>query len=92
LDTKDGEFNLGEFGIVRFEAPITFRWVLYDAKKTDLAPSADGRAEVTFKKYVAKDRHGADLSGQLYGDEDQDGQGGKKQESEGGWNLQVKLR
>ena len=66
--------------------------MLYDAKKTDLAPSADGRAEVTFKKYVAKDQHGADLSGQLYGDEDQDGQGGKKQESEGGWNLQVKLR
>ena len=37
-------------------------------------------------------RYGADLSGELYGDEDQDGQGGEKHVSEGGWNLQVMLR
>ena len=92
LDTKDGEFNLGEFGIVRFEAPITFRWVLYEPRRTDSIPGADGRAEVIFKKYLAKNRHGADLSGELYGDEDQDGQGGEKHVSEGGWNLQVMLR
>ena len=93
LDTNDGEFNLGEFGIVRFEAPITFRWVLYEPRRTD--SGADGRAEVIFKRYVAKDRHGADLtgSGELYAaDEDQDGQGRKNPESEGGWNLQVMLR
>ena len=92
LDTKDGEFNLGEFGIVRFEAPITFRWVLYEPRRTDSASGADGHAEVIFKKYVAKDRHGADLSGALYADEDQDGQGGEKHVPEGGRNLQVMLR
>ena len=91
LDTNDGEFNLGEFGIVRFEAPITFRWVLYEPRRTD--SGADGRAEVIFKRYVAKDRHGADLSGGLYAaDEDQDGQGREEHVSEGGWNLQVMLR
>jgi len=88
LDSKDGEFNLGDSGIVRFVPPITFRWVLYDARpgRTESAPSysAEGRAEVSFKSYVAKDRHGADLSGELYGDEDQDGRGGKKQQSKGG--------
>ena len=37
--------------------------------------------------------YGADLSGELYAaDEDQDGQGGEKLVSEGGWNLQVMLR
>ncbi len=37
--------------------------------------------------------YGADVSGELYpADEDQDGQGGGKPESEGGWNLQVRLR
>ena len=88
LDSKDGEFNLGDSGIVQFVPPITFRWVLYDARpgRTESAPSysAEGRAEVSFKSYVAKDRHGADLSGELYGDEDQDGRGGKKQQSKGG--------
>jgi hypothetical protein len=28
---------------------------------------------VAFKKYIAMDRHGAELSGELYGDEDQPG-------------------
>jgi hypothetical protein len=95
LDTKDGEINLGDSGIVRFVPPITFRWVLYDARpgRMGSAPShgAEGRAEVSFKSYVAKDRHGADLSGELYSDEDQEGRGGQKQQSKGG-NLQVKLR
>jgi hypothetical protein len=91
LATNDGVFNLGEFGIVRFEAPITFRWVLYEPRRTD--SGANGRAEVIFKRYVAKDRHGADLSGGLYAaDEDQDGQGREEHVSEGGWNLQVMLR
>ena len=88
LDTKDGELNLGDSGIVRFVAPNTFRWVLYDARagrmESTLSHGAEGRAEVSFKSYVAKDRHGADLSGELYGDEDQDGRGGKKHESKGG--------
>ena len=52
--------------------------------ESTLSHGAEGRAEVSFKSYVAKDRHGADLSGELYGDEDQDGRGGKKHESKGG--------
>ena len=91
LDTKDGEFNLGEFGIVRFEAPITFRCVHYDPKRTESAPPGEGgRAEIIFKKYIAKDRHGADVTGEIYGDEDREG--GEKHEGEMTWSLQVNLK
>jgi hypothetical protein len=66
-DTESGVFNLEGSGIVEFFAPITFRWVLYNPKKS--AEHADigveGRAEIIFRKYVAKDRHGADLAGEL---------------------------
>ena len=96
LDTKDGEFNLGEFGIVRFFGPITFRLVLYDPSRnaTESGMNPDGRAEVSFKKYVAKDRHGADLTGDPY-DDDDDRHGDEGKKPEGGTNpcnLQVMRR
>jgi hypothetical protein len=60
-------FNLEGSGIVEFFAPITFRWVLYNPKKSaeDADIGVEGRAEIIFSKYVAKDRHGADLAGEL---------------------------
>ena len=92
LDTKDGEFNLGEFGKVRFEGPITFRLVLFDPKSRSQAesPGPEGRAEVVFKKYIAMDRHGAELSGELYGDEDQPGSEDEK--NDGKMTLKLKRR
>ena len=81
---QSGEFNLSEFGIVRFEAPITFRYALYDPKRTDSATGADVCAEVIFKKYVAKDRHGADLCGDVYDNEDLAGSGLGDERHEGG--------
>ena len=66
-DTESGVFNLEGSGIVEFFAPITFRWVLYNPKKSaeDADIGVEGRAEIIFSKYVAKDRHGADLAGEL---------------------------
>ena len=90
LDTKDGEFNLGEFGKVRFEGPITFRLVLFDPKSRSEATGPEGRAEVAFKKYIAMDRHGAELSGELYGDEDQPGSEDEK--NDGKMTLKLKRR
>ena len=88
--SKDGIFNLGECGIVQLLAPITFRLVLYDPRRSadDSATGVDGRAEVMFAAYVAKDRHGADLTGDLY-DEDV----GERHEGDDTtpWNL-VELR
>ena len=82
LDTYDGRFDLGQLGMVQFEAPITFRWVHYDprrsAAESRLGP--EGRSEIIFTKYVAKDRHGGELTGELY-DEENQGQG-----REGGMN------
>jgi hypothetical protein len=65
--TESGVFNLEGSGIVEFFAPITFRWVLYNPKKSaeDADIGVEGRAEIIFSKYVAKDRHGADLAGEL---------------------------
>ena len=78
MDTKDGEINLGESGKVQFVGPITFRLVLFDPKSRSESTGPEGRAEVVFKRYIAKDRHGAELSGELYGDEDQAGSGEEK--------------
>jgi hypothetical protein len=65
--TESGVYNLEGSGIVEFFAPITFRWVLYNPKKSaeDADIGVEGRAEIIFSKYVAKDRHGADLAGEL---------------------------
>ena len=90
LDTKDGEFDLGEFGKVRFEGPITFRLVLFDPKSRSESTGPEGRAEVAFKKYIAMDRHGAELSGELYGDEDQPGSEDEK--NDGKMTLKLKRR
>jgi hypothetical protein len=67
LNIDRGVFNLEGSGIVEFFAPITFRWVLYNPKKCaeDADIGAEGRAEIIFSKYVAKDRHGADLAGEI---------------------------
>ena len=66
-DTERGVFNLEGSGIIEFFAPITFRWVLYNPKKCaeDADIGVEGRAEIIFSKYVAKDRHGADLAGEI---------------------------
>ena len=65
--TDRGVFNLEGSGIIELFAPVTFRWVLYNPKKC--AEEADipveGRAEIIFSRYMAKDRHGADLAGEL---------------------------
>jgi hypothetical protein len=54
-------------------------------------PSDDsGSAEVLFKKYIAMDRHGAELSGELYGDEDQPGSEDEK--NDGKMTLKLKRR
>jgi hypothetical protein len=68
IGNDDGVFNLeGGLGIVQFFAPVTFRWVLYDPKKTkeDSTLGCLGRAEIMFKKYQAKDRHGGLIAGAL---------------------------
>ena len=90
LDTKDGEINLGESGKVQFVGPITFRLVLFDPKSRSESTGPEGRAEVVFKKYIAKDRHGAELSGELYGDEDQ--RGSEEEKNNGGMTLKFKRR
>ena len=71
MGSKDGNFNLGDSGIVQFYPPITFRFILYDPQRSAEDPSigVDGRAEVAFRTYVAKDRHGADLAGGIYDSE-----------------------
>jgi hypothetical protein len=75
LNTDRGVFNLEGSGIIEFFAPITFRWVLYNPKKCaeDADIGVDGRAEIIISKYVAKDRHGADLSGELYSENSGEG-------------------
>jgi hypothetical protein len=90
LDTQDGEFNLGESGRVRFEGPITFRLVLFDPKSRSESTGPEGRAEVVFKRYIAMDRHGAELSGELYGDEDRSG--AEDEKNDGKMTLKLKWR
>ena len=82
LETDDGQFDLGQLGMVQFKAPITFRWVHYDPRRsaTESRLGPEGRSEIIFTKYVAKDRHGGELTGELY-DEENQGQG-----REGGMN------
>jgi hypothetical protein len=82
LETDDGQFDLGKLGMVQFKAPITFRWVHYDPRRsaTESRLGPEGRSEIIFTKYVAKDRHGGELTGELY-DEENQGQG-----REGGMN------
>ena len=88
--SRDGIFNLGECGIVELRAPLTFRLVLYDPKRSaeDSVTGVDGRAEVVFAAYAAKDRHGADLTGDLY---DEDVGERHKGDDTTPWSL-VKLR
>jgi hypothetical protein len=76
LETDDGQFDLGQLGMVQFKAPITFRWVHYEPRKsaTESRLGPEGRSEIIFTKYVAKDRHGGELTGELYDAETQ-GQG-----------------
>ena len=75
LNTDRGVFNLEGLGIIEFFAPITFRWVLYNPKKCaeDSDIGVDGRAEIIFSRYVAKDRHGADLAGEINAEDRGDG-------------------
>jgi hypothetical protein len=83
-DTECGVFNLEGSGIVEFFAPITFRWVLYNPKKSavDADIGVEGRAEIIFSKYVAKDRHGADLAGELHAPRGEGGEArGKKRKA-----------
>ncbi len=60
-------FNFEGFGMVEIFAPITFRWVLYNPRKNpeDANIGVEGFTEIIFSKYMAKDRHGADLAGEL---------------------------
>ena len=82
LETDDGQFDLGQLGMVQFKAPITFRWVHYEPRKsaTESRLGPEGRSEIIFTKYVAKDRHGGELTGELYDAETQE------QEREGAMN------
>ena len=77
LNTDDGQFDLGQFGMVQFKAPITFRWVHYEPKRgvTESRLGPEGRSEIIFTQYTAKDRHGGELTGELY-DAEIPGQGG----------------
>jgi hypothetical protein len=95
FQTKDGVVNLGQLGSVKFEGHIKFRWTHYDPTRnaTESGFGPDGKPEVIFQKCVARDRHGGALTGEVHGDEDQQGNGGGK--PEGGTNpcnLQVKRR
>jgi hypothetical protein len=49
--------------------------VLYNPKKCaeDSDIGVDGRAEIIFSSYVAKDRHGADLAGEINAENRGDG-------------------
>ena len=83
LHTDRGVFNLGGSGIIEFFAPITFRWVLYNPKKCaeDADIPVEGRAEIIFSRYVAKDRHGADLAGEI--NTNDRGGGGESRDQDG---------
>jgi hypothetical protein len=69
IGSEDGRFDLDGAGIVEFHGPVTFRWVLYQAKRNaeDSTLFADGNAEVIFSRYVAMDRHGGELTGDIDG-------------------------
>ena len=72
LGSKDGVFNCDGSGIVQFFAPITARFVLYNPKAGAEDASfvgSDGRAELEFKKFVGKDRHGGELTGEFDADD-----------------------
>lgn len=68
LGSKDGVFHREGSGIIRFFAPITARFVLYNPKALpeDTAyVGSGGRAELEFQQYVGMDRHGGELTGVL---------------------------
>jgi hypothetical protein len=88
IGVRDGRFDFDGAGIVQFFGPLTCRWVLYNPKKrTEDSVGVDGNAEVVFGRYVAMDRHGGELTGDIDGgpppspapgggDGDDDGGGG----------------
>jgi len=91
IGSEDGRFDLDGAGIVEFHGPLTFRWVLYQAKKNaeDSSLGPDGNAEVIFSKYVAMDRHGGELTGDIDGGPPPPapgggGGGGKRSREDGG--------
>ena len=92
IGVRDGTFDFGGAGGVRFCGPMTCRWVLYEPKKSpeDSLVSFDGKAEVLFGRYVTTDRHGAPLKGDMDGSAPRspvskgDGNGGGEGGGEGG--------
>jgi hypothetical protein len=70
IGSRDGKFELDGAGKVEFFGPVTFRWVLYDPKKgtNETALGVDGHGEVIFSGYVATDRMGGQLTGDIDGD------------------------
>ena len=68
LGSVDGVVNLQGRGIIQFYPDITFRLWLYNPTTCPEDPGhlgSEGRAQVEFQKYVAKDRHGGELGGSL---------------------------
>ena len=95
IGSEDGRFDLGGAGIVQFYGPLTFKWVLYQAKKNaeDSPLGSEGHAELIFSKYVAMDRMGGKLTGDIDGDGSPSppsggggggGGGGKRSREDGG--------
>ncbi len=66
--------------------------MLFDPKTRSESTGPEGRAEVVFetRKYIAMDRHGAELSGDLYGDEDRPGS--EEEKNDGKMTLKLKRR
>ena len=68
LGSKDGVINRGSRGIVQLYSPIIARWVLFHPRagpEETAYIGTEGRAEIEFKKFVGKDRHGGELTGAL---------------------------
>ena len=60
--------NRGSRGIVQLYSPIIARWVLFHPRagpEETAYIGTEGRAEIEFKKFVGKDRHGGELTGAL---------------------------
>ena len=83
LDNPDGLFHFGGAGFVQILGHVVWRWWLYDKRRTpqECTWHVEGSTQVTFHKYVSKDRHGGELTGALLHENDDTGAGaggGKK--------------
>ena len=74
--SANGLFTLGGAGFVQLSGPVEFWYNLYSRTSAQDVPPFGGSAQMTFHKYVSKDRHGGELTGALLHEDDDTGAGG----------------